>query len=265
MQDGQNNFDGHRAKSVSGDFIHLATKIVAKVVAGESVTKPVVSEQIVQKLTEAVTASNPMAFEALKPELRRARISTAVLADVYIPEAARRLGVDWEDDRLSFADVTIGTVRLQSILRDISADWVADAGKTKDGLSGTVLLLLPDQEHHTLGALVLAGQLRRRGISVCLQIASADGDWKSKFSNRHFNGAIVSVGCESKLVVGEKLVASLKGMTNGKLPVAVGGAVLTRSDDIVTCEGADIVTNDLDKALTIFGLSAFASRALESA
>ena len=263
MHDGQNAISGRRTESVAGGVSDLAAKIVAQLAARDQQPAPVLVETIVQRLTEAVSADQPSMIEALKPELKRARISPAMLADIYIPEAARRLGKFWEDDTLTFADVTIGTVRLQSILRDISADWAADASKTSQA-SGSVLLLLPEKEHHTLGPLVLTGQLRRRGVSVSLQLATESREWRSLLSKRHFDGVMISVGWEGKIAACAELIDAIKRLTKGKMPVAVGGAVLTRSDAILGCEGADVVTNDLDKVLSIFGLSACVSRAFES-
>jgi MerR family transcriptional regulator, light-induced transcriptional regulator len=264
MQDGQNAILGRRAESVQGGVSDLAAKIVAKLASREGQAAPVFFQPIVQRLTDAVCSDDGTLIEALKPDLRRARITPAMLADIYIPEAARRLGIGWEDDTLTFAEVTIGTVRLQSILRDISSDWAADAGKLVH-CGGAVLLLLPEKELHTLGPLVLTGQLRRRGVSVCLQLATSDGDWKTLVRDRHFDAAFVSVGWEGKISASAQLVETIKDLTKGRLSVAVGGAVLTRSDDIVACDGADIVTNDLDKALLTLGLSASTSGALESA
>ena len=263
MHDGRNSVLGRRAESVTGGVLDLASKIVAQLATRDGVPLAPFNEPIVQRLAEAVSADHPSMFEAMKADLRRARITPAMLADVYIPEAARRLGIAWEDDTLSFADVTIGTVRLQSILRDIGSDWAADTGKMAGGC-GAVLLLLPEKEHHTLGPMVLTGQLRRFGVSVCLQLATADGEWRSVLQKRHFNGVIISVGWEGKIAACQHLVASIRQMTRGRVPVAVGGAVLTRSEAILHCEGADIVTNDLEKVLSVFGLSANVSRAFES-
>lgn len=268
MQDGQHVVSDRRADSVQGEVSDFAAKIVAKLAARDgprdSQTDLAYSDPIVQRLTEAVQSDNAALIEALKPDMRRARISPAMLADIYIPEAARRLGKAWDDDTLTFADVTIGTVRLQSILRDISSDWASDARKMAH-LGGSVLLLLPEKEHHTLGPLIVTGQLRRRGVSVCLQLATADGEWKSILRRRHFDGVIISVGWEGKLAAAAQLVGTIKHVTKGKMPVAVGGAVLTRFDAILTCDGADIVTNDLDCALHTLGLSANASRAIDGA
>ncbi|MBC7676540.1 MAG: hypothetical protein H7173_10900, partial [Rhodoferax sp.] len=141
MQDGQYVVSDRVADCVQGASIGLAAEIVAKLAARENQTDAVYSEAIVQRLTDAVLTDNATLIEALKPDMRGARISPVMLADIYIPEAARRLGRAWEDDTLTFADVTFGTVRLQSILRDISSDWASDARKMAQ-LGGSVLLLL---------------------------------------------------------------------------------------------------------------------------
>ena len=264
MRDGHSNSLNWQTDDIPVSAVHLAKTVVAKIVARDPVLFSPPLDSIVQQLTNAVSADNPNQLEALKPDLKRARISPAMLADIYIPEAARRLGVYWEDDRVTFADVTIGVARLQAILRDISSGWAADA-KTDGGLGGAVLLLLAEKEHHTLGPLVLTGQLRRRGVSVCLQLASSDSKWKYLLHERHFDGVIVSVGWEGKLSAAQSLVKSLKQMTKSKLPIAVGGAVLTRNSAIVECKGADIVTNDLDKVLKVFGLTSDSAHTVVSA
>ena len=51
--------------------------------------------------------------------LRDMGISDHAIIDHYIPETARRLGADWVADRLGFADVTIGSAKLQSMLREL--------------------------------------------------------------------------------------------------------------------------------------------------
>ena len=44
-------------------------------------------------------------------------ISSADIAEDYVPLAARKLGEAWVDDTLSFSQVTIGAARLQEIVR----------------------------------------------------------------------------------------------------------------------------------------------------
>ena len=103
-------------------------------------------EPVVAGLTAASLSGTKDAFAGLLHEVKRARISVAALADIYIPEAARRMGKAWHEDQMSWLDVSVGVGRMQSLLREIGMAWVADqAGDTGHG---TVLLIVPDREQH---------------------------------------------------------------------------------------------------------------------
>ncbi len=210
-------------------------------------------ETLVERLLEVVCSADPCGFDALKPDLKRARVTNAALADVYIPEVARRLGVAWDEDRLSFTVVTIGVARLQAILREIGANWIAN--ETAPGEIATVLLILPATEQHTLGAFVIAGWLRRNGISVRLSIAPSLADLTELLAIRRFDGAMISVATEDKLELCASLIKTLKSESTNSLRVAVGGAVLAQGHYVARSIGADVVTNDLTEAVCALGLT----------
>ena len=49
------------------------------------------------------------ARQAIEDLVSRGGASPEEIADIFIPEIARRMGEDWCSDRMSFAEVTIGT------------------------------------------------------------------------------------------------------------------------------------------------------------
>ena len=236
-----------------GGITQFATEVVARLVGRDGTSCPELREPLVQRFMEAVMKGDPESFEALKPELKRARISYIALADCYIPEVARRLGVEWEEDRVSFADVTMGVARLQAILREIGTTWVANAADRD--WTATMLLILPASEQHTLGAMVIAGWLRRQGISVCLRIGPTLAEIAELVSTHPFDGAMISIASEDRLEVCSKLIRTMKTGTANKIRVAVGGAVLERGEDVASATGADIVTNNLEEAVRMLGLT----------
>lgn len=252
MHDGDYRAEDRRALAAPVGLTDFAAEVVARLVAREAAGGRVLREPLVTGFMEAVRSADPRAFDRLKPELRRARISAATLADLYIPEVARRLGEAWEADCLTFAEVSVGMSRLQAILREIGAAWVAH--EVQGGGDKALLLVLPTGEQHTLGAMVIAGWLRRRGISVCLRIAPSTADLVALLASRHFDGAMISIACNDKLEVCAQLVKTLKDAAGSPLPVAVGGANLERWEEVCAATGADIVTNDLPLALSALGL-----------
>ncbi|MEY4982722.1 MAG: hypothetical protein RIR62_988 [Pseudomonadota bacterium] len=252
MQQDVQQVSVRRAEGSVGGVSLFAAEVVARLVARDAVGDRELRESLIQRLMEAVADGGTAAFEELKPELKRARVSPAMLADVYIPEVARRLGEAWEADCVSFAQVTMGAARLQAILREIGTAWSADAGGDTGG--PTLLFVLPSGEQHTLGAMVLAGRLRRGGLSVCLRIAPDARHLAALVSSRRFDAALISLASQDRLAVCQELVTTLKLVSEGKLPVVVGGAVLEFGGDGLKVPGADVVTNDIDHALRVVGI-----------
>lgn len=241
----------------------FAAEVVARLVSRDPGEEVVAREDVLQRLIAAVASTDPMQFEELKPELKRARVTAAQLADVYIPEAARRLGRSWEQDAATFAEVAIGVARMQAILREIGTAWIADCRGRSDG--ATMLVVLPVGEQHTLGGMVLAGRLRRLGISVSMQIAPSVADLGSYVAERKFDGAMISIAGDDKLETCAKLINIIKTTSNGSVKVAVGGALLESESDVSALTGADVVTNDIEHALSVMGIVASKSLELEFA
>lgn len=223
----------------------LARTVVARLVARGTRIARTVNADLVLAMTRAVGSADPALFEALRPEIRRSRISDADLVDSYFPAVARRLGLDWAEDRSGWAEVSIGMARLQALVHKIGLDWDGSTGPD----CGTVLVVLPEGEQHSFGVQVLSSQLRRQGVSVHIQIATQPADLRRLVQDRTYDCALVSVGCEAKLELCRKIVKSLKDGSKGRLWVAVGGAVLERVDGVELLTGADIATNDPAKAL----------------
>jgi methylmalonyl-CoA mutase cobalamin-binding subunit len=202
---------------------------------------------MVAALVRALVTTDPAPMLALRADLRRARISDIDLVDSYLPAAARRLGCAWVEDATAFTDVTIGVARMLAVLHQVGRDWSSNA--TPDPDDRSVLVVLPQGEQHGLGVAVLAGQLRRQGISVRLEVGTPTRDLGRIVQEGSFDCAMISIACEEKLTQCRHVVTTLKAASDGRLHVAVGGALLERQLDIVSLTGADISTSDPMMAL----------------
>jgi hypothetical protein len=111
MRDSQH--DGHGDRDSDG--LALLARSVVRRVAARGVVRPV-DQAMVAALARALVSPDPAAFDALRPDLRRARISETDLADAYFPAVARYLGCAWVEDRMPFTEVSIGTARMQARL-----------------------------------------------------------------------------------------------------------------------------------------------------
>lgn len=253
MQDGQSKGSIQSFADAANGVAILASDVIERLVKGEyNMTAPL-REDLIERFMNAVVNSDLTDFETIKPDLRRARVSPAMFADRYLPEIARRMGKAWEDDTLSFAEVTLGASRLQAILRQIGNDWSADEGAGASE-SAAVLLIVPVGQQHTLGALILLGQLRRQGVSVCLRVGPTEAELRVLLAMRRFDGAMISLALPDELAATRATISALKAMTAGQLRIALGGAALLNSSAKLDAPEADIVTNDLILAIAALGL-----------
>ncbi len=263
MQEIQPQDQGRAQVKDSAGVIYFASQVVSLLADRNARAFSELREPVVAGLIAASLSGTKDAFAELLREVRRARISLAAMADIYIPEAARRMGTAWHEDQMSWLDVSVGVGRMQSLLREIGMAWVADqAGDTGHG---TVLLIVPDREQHTLGPMIAMGQMRRFGVSVCLRIAPSTNELRSLMASRLFDGILISVATKEKLEPVAKTVQFLKSISHRPIPIIVGGAVMSKVEDPAACTGADLSSNDICAALEMIGLKFDASCVLRRA
>ncbi len=176
------------------------------------------------------------------------------LADHYIPALARQMGDEWCKDQLGFARVTIGVSRLQSMLRELGPEWISDQTAGPD--SASILLVVLQDAHHTLGAMVLAGQLRRSGLSVRLLLDANRYQVKQQMAKTRYDAAFISCSQSETLESLRRMVDVIR-KSKAELPIVVGGSLLEieNSERVVACTGASYATQFPYEALEYCGLT----------
>jgi methanogenic corrinoid protein MtbC1 len=239
MRDSHHGGPGERG---SGSSAVLARTVVARLLAREGAADRPVDAAIVAALARALIAPDLAPIESLRLELRRSRITETEFVDSYFPAVARYLGCAWAEDSAPFTDVTIAVARMQAMLRQIGQDWTSNA--VAEAGSSTVLVVLPEGEQHSFGAILLAGQLRRQGISVRLEIGTPASTLRKLAHEKSYDCAMISIACEEAVDRCRAVVKALKEGSGGRLWVAVGGTLLDQPIDLRDRTGADVVTND---------------------
>lgn len=201
----------------------------------------------------AADASVNMVPDVLN-EMQRAGILPETIASLYIPHAARQMGDDWCDDTLSFARVTIGTARLQSSLRVLGTDWASHGYSDDDTNDGGVVIIVAKDAFHTLGAMVLCGQLRRMGLSVRLAMGTSAGALRTIFQTTDFDAVLISASISENLGSLRACVNIIRKSAAICPPIVIGGTVLDQDADVKEITGADFTTKDPFEALELCGI-----------
>ncbi|MEJ6403395.1 cobalamin B12-binding domain-containing protein [Yoonia sp. 2307UL14-13] len=182
-------------------------------------------------------------------------LSREDMADYYIPALARRMGDQWCADELGFAQVTIGVSRLQAMLRQLGPEWASD--RSADPCAASILLVVPRDVHHTLGAVVLAGQLRRRGLSVRLMLNAHPKEVADRVHRTRYDAVFVSASRGEALESLRLIADAVKTVMDRPPPVVIGGTVLDvhAVNDVMRLTGADYATGHLDEAIEFCDLT----------
>ena len=204
-------------------------------------------------LLHAAIGANRETAQLLVTEALESGYSAETLADQYIPAVAEELGRLWTLDELTFVQVTIGTARLQALLRDLGPHWAGDRAAGPD--APTVLLVVHRDCQHTLGAMLAAGQLRRMGLSVRLLVGASYAEIKASLQHSKFDAFFISAATAASLDSSRRITEIAKDVGGPGLQVVVGGRLLVTHPDAARLIGADHGTIDPAEAVRLCGLN----------
>ena len=157
--------------------------------------------------------------------------------------AARHLGELWLADLCSFADVTIGLMRLQQTLRALSPAFQADG--TRAARRRQALLLALPGEQHTFGLVMVAEFFRRAGWNVMSEPAADLGELAEMVRRNWFGLVGISVGSDLRLDTLARAVATVRRAScNPAVGLLVGGPVFVGHGDLAVMVGADATAAD---------------------
>lgn len=218
---------------------------------GSHMAKPP-REDLLRLLVRGAMTGDPEILGRLSQEFRRLRIPAEAAVDIYIPAAADEIGAAWHDDVIDVLEATVAFSRLQNLLRELGRGWRADFGH--EDSTASVLMIVPECDQHSLGAMVATTQLRRLGVSVAVQFSPTWAAIDAMVRSRHFDGVFVSVANLESIETTRKIISSLQRSTDYVPPVVVGGPVPTALDVLKAATGADLATRDVKEAVEYLGL-----------
>lgn len=175
--------------------------------------------------------------------LKARGITEDIIVDYCIPRAACGLGDDWVSDTLSFSEVSIGSTHLQMLLKSISQNRKTDIRKQT---GKCLLIVVLDDEQHTLGALTLADILRRRGYSLKVLIQSSISEVSQHLSNNTYDALLFSAGSEHIAQLSADCVKKIGHLTKNRTKSFLGGSILAFDVPSAVSSQFNLVTNNLD-------------------
>jgi hypothetical protein len=175
--------------------------------------------------------------------LRTRGITEDIIVDYCIPRAACGLGDDWVSDTLSFSEVSIGSAHLQMLLKSISQRRKTEIRKRP---GKCLLIVVLDDEQHTLGALTLADLLRRRGYSLKVLLHSSISEVSKHLSNNIYDALLFSAGSEHIAQLSADCVKKIRHFQQNSTKTFLGGPILSFGVPDTVSSQFNLVSNNLD-------------------
>lgn len=232
-------------------FAELAQEALGRLMCARDRQGVEVKQEHLGMFLEILASEGSVDPAVLLDEMLARHLDPELVACGYAVEAARVLGEGWLSDELSFVDVTVRSERLHGLVRRV--DEMLVSASAAEGPSA--LILVAEAEQHTLGAFVLALQLRLAGFNAVVRVAPVAAELTVLLAANRFDLAVVSIGCTAGLDSGVALVRTLRLMSRGELPIYAGGAVPVTDEVLMGRTGADRVLRDFSALVADFELS----------
>ena len=264
--DGQMPAPGHSRQDVALSLRSFALRVVSDIArsSGSSVGRGSgTNPELVHALIGYARTGDQALLSGLYAQLKSKRITAEDVLDRYVPCAVGEVGQQWHDEEIDILQASMACARMQNMLRELGYAQMSDlSGRADDG---RVLLTLPAAEQHTLGMMLAANQLRRRGVSVKIMIQPSLTQLRAYLEKSFSHAVFISVSNRSSLAPCADMVRAVRDVTKDRVPIVVGGGLVSAvlADNtprlIARMTGAEIVTNDIAQALHYSGIQQVAA------
>lgn len=152
-------------ENLAGDIVRRLAYAAAKAPRFED--EPVISAESVADFCDALVQPEPTAALQFIEARRAEGLTRHGVYIGYIGASARRLGEGWDENRLSFAEVTIGTGHLYALMRALRAEGPSD--RLPFDMRRCALFATVPGEDHGIGITIAADLFRDAGWEIDLQ------------------------------------------------------------------------------------------------
>jgi methanogenic corrinoid protein MtbC1 len=238
----------------------LANRVISVLRERSLAERALLCDSIIDRLLTAICDPRGFDSEAALDMLYRAHLSEKDIISCYIPEAARHLGCRWDQSDMSFSQVTTASSRLQDMVRVLSSDWSERASQRMTEEQLGILLVICENDDHTLGCVTVAASLRLEGHAVSLIMGANAQEFRKALRQDWYDLVMFSCARPQALETVAQFVNHARTSMRNVPPLILGGLVLMQSEDAKDRTGVDLVTNDLQLAIRLCDAGAVGKR-----
>jgi methanogenic corrinoid protein MtbC1 len=207
-----------------------------------------VSDEAVEVFARMVLIRAPEALTTFIETLIKSGVAMQTIYAGLLMPTARLLGDLWDQDRVSYTEVTIGLGRLQQLVHDL--DWQTPYNGENDSGSRSVLFAPRPGEQQTFGFYIIEELFRWSGWRSWIETCSTNAQMVSNVQFRWFDMFCMNVCRDTGMEeVSATISAIRRASRNQGLFVLVSGQPFVDHPDWVETVGADAAASCAGEAL----------------
>lgn len=196
-------------------------------------------EEEINRIADLLLNAEEDAFEyAIKTHKAHGVPIDYIVLDL-IPEIARKLGKHWEEDSLSFADVSIGVNKLERVIYKL--DYLFQANQLERQQNKSIFVSGCPGSQHSLGTLIFTNFLTFSGWQVHRPNKVNIDCMVEGVESKNHQALAISVATNEQLEQLPSLISLLRQKSkNPKIIVLIGGPLYNKTPDAFDDIQADI-------------------------
>lgn len=194
-------------------------------------------------LADALLSADDGAASDLVRAARLSGMSAQKLYHVYIAGAVREIGVRWEQDSASSAQVVLGAGRVYAILRDLRAVFLSEHLVAPAGAEA-VFATVPG-EVHGVGTTIAADMMRLKGWTITLRLGCDHDRLVEEIAALGPTMVGLSLASPWNTLATARLIVALR-MRCPQVWILLGGPMVAEDPEVVAAVDADAGAADLE-------------------
>lgn len=196
-----------------------------------------------EALCLALVGDDDITATEIIAELRAAGVPSDVIYLKYLSASARHLGDWWVEDRLSFAEVTIGAGRILAIMRSMRNLFRPQHLRADK----TAIFASVPGDTHVIGIQMAADLMREDGWRIDLSTGLDHDTLVATIAASNCSVVGLSVAGEHSIDALSRLVIALH-VACPQIPIIVSGAEVEALRPIIELIGVDAIASNIDEA-----------------
>jgi len=199
----------------------------------------VLGDEEIDRITKLLLSTEDGAFELAITVLKTHGVSINYIVLDLIPTIARRWGKQWEDDTLSFAEVSIGTNKLERVIHKL--DYLFQVTQLEKRGNHSILITNFPESQHSLGTLILSNYFIHSGWRVYRPENNSLKSISRELESNSHDAIAISISCDEQLERLPNTISLLRGKSkNPKIRVLIGGPLYNKAPEKFDHIQADI-------------------------